>query len=153
MEPSIEGVQELAEYIDFMAQQLGALNYNLNKSYSEVSKQELNIIGIVGRAEAIIMREIAERAQLAISSITPIIDKLEEKKLVRRIRDKEDRRIVRAELTAKGENVYHLEMEGYRGLSHAVLSALNDKEQTQFLALFRKVKGTFTAIQAEAEKV
>jgi DNA-binding MarR family transcriptional regulator len=148
MEPSNEAIQELAEYIDFMAQQLAILNYNLNKSYSEVSKQELNIIGIVGRAESIIMREIAERAGLAMSTITLNIDKLEEKKLLKRIRDKEDRRSISIELTAKGEKVYQLEMEGYRGLSRAVLSALSDEERTQFLSLFRKVKDTVAALQA-----
>lgn len=140
MQPRSDDVQELAEYIDQMAQQLNRLNVALSAHSNEVSKQELNIIGIVGRAGSCIMREVAERSGLAMSSITPIMDKLEEKKLIIRTRDTTDRRIVRAELSTKGKKVHETEMEGFRGLSRTILSTLSHKEQEQFLMLFRKIQ-------------
>ena len=143
-------VIELTQYINLLVQEFLTITQTLNDAYTGVSKQELNIISIVGRREGAIMREIAEDAQLAVSSVTPIIDKLVEKKLVKRERSDEDRRIVSVALTDKGAKVYQMEVEAYMRLSAGILQALSASEQDKFLGYFRKVASSFTEKKAIA---
>ena len=131
--------QELTEMIQTLVQEFMGIHQTLNAGHVDMSKQELNIVGIVGRRGSAIMREIAEEARLAVSSVTPIIDRLVEKKVVTRKRTEEDRRIVRVELTEKGLKVFDLEQSSYLRLSEHILRVLSDEEQETFLRHFRKV--------------
>ncbi|TAE31535.1 MAG: MarR family transcriptional regulator [Candidatus Kapaibacterium sp.] len=135
---------ELTEHINVVVQEFLTIHQTLNDAYTGVSKQELNIISIVGRRSGAIMREIAEDAQLAVSSVTPIIDKLVEKKLVKRERSEEDRRIVSVELTEKGAKIYQMEVESYMRLSASILAALSPNEQDKFLGFFRKIASSLS---------
>jgi DNA-binding MarR family transcriptional regulator len=72
--------QELTAMIQTLVQKFLGIHQTLNAGYVGMSKQELNIVGIVGRRGSAIMREIAEEARLAVSSVTPIIDRFVEKK-------------------------------------------------------------------------
>jgi DNA-binding MarR family transcriptional regulator len=135
-----ERVSELTDFITMLVQQYIEIHQNLNDTYTGISKQELNIVSTIGKASSpIIMREIAERVGLAISSVTPIVDKLVEKKLVHRERSTEDRRIVTAELSDRGAKIYQLEVDSYTRLSTLILQALTESEQEKFLGYFRKV--------------
>lgn len=130
---------ELTELINVLVEEFLEIHQNLNDAYTGISKQELNIISYVGRSESMMMREIAERMRLAVSSITPIVDKLVEKKLVQRERSEEDRRVVSVILTEKGRKIYQMEVESFLRLSASILQALDEKEQEKFIAYFRKV--------------
>ncbi len=130
---------ELTELINVLVQEFLEIHQNLNDTYTGISKQELNIISIVGRSGSVIMREIAEQVHLAVSSVTPTVDKLVKKKLVRRERSEEDRRIVSVALTEKGQKIYQMEVESYIRLSASILQALTDQEQEHFIGYFRKV--------------
>ena len=130
---------ELTELINVLVQEFLEIHQTMNDAYTGVSKQELNIISFVGRSGSVMMREIAEQVRLAVSSVTPTVDKLVEKKLVRRDRSEEDRRIVTVVLTDKGQKIYQMEVESYMRLSASILQALADKEQVQFIDYFRKV--------------
>jgi DNA-binding MarR family transcriptional regulator len=141
---------ELTELINVLVQEFLEIHQNLNDTYTGVSKQELNIISIVGRSGSVIMREIAEQVHLAVSSVTPTVDKLVEKKLVRRERSEEDRRIVTVVLTEKGQKIYQMEVESYMRLSASILQALDDQEQEQFLRYFRKVAASLRIEEAAA---
>jgi DNA-binding MarR family transcriptional regulator len=144
-------VTELTELINVLVQEFLEIHQTLNDAYTGVSKQELNIISIVGRRSGAIMREIAEDAQLAVSSVTPIIDKLVEKKLVKRERSDEDRRIVSVALSEKGAKIYQMEIESYMRLSASMLAALNASEQDKFLGYFRKVASSLVAKKTPLE--
>jgi DNA-binding MarR family transcriptional regulator len=139
---------ELTELINVLVQEFLEIHQNLNDTYTGVSKQELNIISIVGRSGSVIMREIAEQVHLAVSSVTPTVDKLVEKKLVRRERSEEDRRIVTVALSEKGQKIYQMEVESYMRLSASILQALDDQEQEQFLGYFRKVAASLRMDEA-----
>ncbi|MCU0428266.1 MAG: hypothetical protein MUF71_21855, partial [Candidatus Kapabacteria bacterium] len=74
MNPTQRRTEELTELINVLVEEFLEIHQNLNDAYTGISKQELNIISYVGRSESMIMREIAERMGLAVSSITPIVD-------------------------------------------------------------------------------
>ena len=82
------------------------------------------------------------------SSITGIVDKLETKKVVRRSRSIEDRRIVQVVLTEEGNKVFQTAMEGHLEMVRTHLNALSPQEQDVFLALFQKIAAVITAKKA-----
>ena len=95
------------------------------------------------------MSDIAAKLQLSLSSITGIVDKLEAKKIVRRSRSIEDRRIIHVVLTDEGHKVYKTAMDGHLEKVRTHLNALSPQEQDIFIALFRKIAGV---IKANKEK-
>lgn len=108
-------------------------------SGGELSLQELKIVDYIGRSQTCIMREVSVFSQVAVSTMTGIIDKLEDKGLVKRERNDEDRRIVRLLLTNKGWKLYQSYVENYLELSRRMLQSLDEKEQITYLELTRKI--------------
>ena len=108
-------------------------------SSDELSIQELKIVDFIGGRESCIMREISEYMQVAVSTMTGIVDKLEDRGLVKRERNDEDRRIVRVLLTNKGRKLYKSYVENYLELSRQMLQSLSEDEQKTYLELTRKI--------------
>jgi DNA-binding MarR family transcriptional regulator len=74
------------------------------------------------------------------SNITQLIDRMEVDKLVRRIPDPDDRRSVRAELTAEGRRRYD---DGWQALEQArreILGALSERDREQLLRLVGRIR-------------
>lgn len=128
---------ELKNNIDVISshfQSLSALT-----SSEELSLQELKIVYHIGQCKSCIMREVSEYSQVAVSTMTGIIDKLEEKGLVKRERNDEDRRIVRVLLTSKGCKLNQSYVENYLELSRRMLQSLDEDEQNTYLELTKKI--------------
>lgn len=129
---------ELTKYIAILAD-LFEVAQESSGGAVNLNKQECRVINVVGQAQPLMMREIAERAKLSITNTTGIVDKLVKRKCLRRDRSDEDRRIVKIFLTPEGEKIYALEVENYRRVSQAILDGLDDPEQQEMLRMMRKV--------------
>jgi Transcriptional regulators len=108
-------------------------------SGEDLSLQELKVVDFIGQRVSPIMREVAEYMKVAVSTMTGIIDKLEDKNLVKRERDEDDRRIVRVLLTNKGHKLYRAYVENYLKMSRRMLQMLEDEEQVIYLELTKKI--------------
>lgn len=128
---------ELKKNLDVISAHFQSLSSST--SGEELSLQELKIIDYIGRCESCIMREVSEYSQVAVSTMTGIIDKLEDKGLVKRERNDEDRRIVRVLLTSKGRKIYESYVENYLELSRRMLQSLDADEQKKYLELTKKI--------------
>src|SRR4029077_8615958 len=62
------------------------------------------------------MSELAAELRVRLSTITGVIDQLEDRKLVERVDHPEDRRSLHVQLTAEGRNLYRIGHEAF--LSH-----------------------------------
>ena len=116
--------------------------------FNAFSPPEFHVMMTVGHMGHCIMSDIAGRMQLSLSSITGIVDKLEAKKIVRRDRSAQDRRIVQVVLTDEGLKVHKTAMEGHLEFVRNLLKTLNPHEQDVFLALFRKIAEVIKAKKA-----
>src|SRR5262245_56043624 len=106
-----------------------------NGPHVELSIQDLRVVEHLGDTGPRIMRELAEHLRLAVSSVTSVVDNLENKGLVQRQRSEKDRRIVRVELTTAGTAIYHAAVKEKLQLLRGMLAALTDDEQEIFMVL------------------
>ena len=84
--------------------------------FSLLSHRELEKLGLtppqfyvlatIGYAGGLPFGEIGTKMMVTVSNLTGIVDRLEEKKLVLRKRDENDRRVVHVVLTEKGTKLY-----------------------------------------------
>jgi DNA-binding MarR family transcriptional regulator len=107
----------------------------------KLSQQEIRVLRTVGRAHCCIMSGIAEAIRLSLSSATGLIDRLVDKKLVRRDRSTEDRRIVEVQLTDEGKQLHEAAAQGRMEFARGLLKTLSAEEQSALVALLAKVSG------------
>ncbi len=109
---------------------------------SELGKfnvKDINVIKVLGFTGLSKMSGIAEKMNMADSTLTGIVDNLVKKKFVERKRTEQDRRVVKICLTEKGikvfENLNRISIDIFKDM----LTALDEEEQDTFVTLFRKI--------------
>jgi len=106
------------------------------QSLEGLSLPQLTVLNSIGDQAPCMMTQVADQASLSLSSITLIVDKLVKMELVKRERSDEDRRVVYATLTEKGQKVYQAQIAHIHQVMRKILTTLNEEEQVQFLNFF-----------------
>lgn len=88
---------------------------------------QLWAIKTIAQGAPIMVSEIATRMHLHPATVVGILDRLERSSLVRRVRSAEDRRVVRVELTAQGQDLVRRAPEVAQGLLVSGLEQLKTK--------------------------
>lgn len=70
--------------------------------------------------------ELSSRMYLACSTVTDLLDRMERNELVRRVKDENDRRIVRITVLQKGHDLIKLVMENRINYVESILSELDE---------------------------
>ena len=104
-----------------------------------LDKKELSILEFVGTGQDIIMRDIADFLKVSVSTVTGLVDRLVNKKLLLREFSQEDRRIINITLSTQGDEMFKLYKDVNRKTGSAILSALDEPEQDKLIELFEKV--------------
>lgn len=108
-------------------------------SLGKFSLQQLSIINTIGDRQIATMSEIAKHISMSLSSVTILVDKLVKQGIVKRIRDKEDRRIVRGSLTKKGNEIYQVQVDHLNDVVKKLFMVLTEEEQTTLVNVFEKI--------------
>jgi DNA-binding MarR family transcriptional regulator len=106
--------------------------------------------GLSGRRAARV-QELAEQAGIAPSTATRILDALERRGVVRRMRSREDRRAVAVSLTAAGERLLRKRDEWMREREGAFYSALPAAEQELAPDLLQRLAALIDELAAGPE--
>lgn len=85
------------------------------------------------------MSDLASRAQTSQASLTGIVDRLEERGLVGRVRSAEDRRVVEVAMTDTGRQEMHRAHEAMLARFTELLAPLNAAERAELLRLISLV--------------
>src|SRR5438067_7779911 len=72
----------------------------------DLTPPQFYVLATIGYAGGLPFGEIGAKMMVTVSNLTGIVDRLEEKKLVTRKRDENDRRVVHVVLTEKGGKIY-----------------------------------------------
>jgi DNA-binding MarR family transcriptional regulator len=134
-------IQDLTTYLEDIVEYFIFKLHDPN-SFScpeDLNKKEVSVIEVIGKKEPCTMSEVAEGVNLAVSTLTGIIDTLVEKKYVLRERSQKDRRIVNVRLSENGQKVYQSHHNTHVMMSKSILSYLENEEQIEFIRLFKKI--------------
>lgn len=131
--------QELARYLLVLRRMQNKEEMDFLLSIGNLSLPQLKVLNTIGDRGSCTMSEIAKEANLSLSSITLIVDKLVKLKLVVRLRTEADRRIVYAKLTPQGQKIYQVQLDHIQSIVRKMLGALSSEEQESFLNIFQKI--------------
>jgi MarR family transcriptional regulator, 2-MHQ and catechol-resistance regulon repressor len=97
------------------------------------------VLATIGYAGGLPFGEIGAKMMVTVSNLTGIVDRLEEKKVVSRKRDENDRRVVHVVLTEKGAKLYKSTIPLFEKSLVQIFSSLNRLQQKELSALLRKL--------------
>ena len=97
------------------------------------------VLATIGYAGGLPFGEIGAKMMVTVSNLTGIVDRLEEKKLVLRKRDENDRRVVHVVLTEKGAKLYKTTIPQFEKSIAKIFSSLDKPQQKELSALLRKL--------------
>lgn len=83
--------------------------------------------------------DLSNRMFLAFSTTTDLVDRMEKNNLVKRVRDEQDRRVVRIHLLTEGERVIEEVIDKRRQYLNTVLSDFDNEEIKSFSSLLTKL--------------
>jgi DNA-binding MarR family transcriptional regulator len=97
------------------------------------------VLATIGYAGGLPFGEIGAKMMVTVSNLTGIVDRLEEKKLVLRKRDENDRRVVHVVLTDKGAKLYKSTLPLFEKSVSEVFSILDSAQQKALSGLLRRL--------------
>ncbi len=115
---------------------------------SAVSITEIHIIEKIGALEPIRMSEVARSIGVTLATLTVACDKLEAKDLVRRSRDKSDRRVVNVTLTDKGRAAYEYHRAFHDRMIASVMDTLSPEQAAILAQSLEKLQDFFQQEEA-----
>lgn len=98
------------------------------------------IIHLLAHNEGLSQRELAGLAQIKPGSVSEVLERLEKTQMIKRWRDKKDRRIVRVQLTDRGKNLYKENLQKRRQFEKEMLAPISAEERATFLTVLEKMQ-------------
>lgn len=83
--------------------------------------------------------DLSNKMYLAFSTTTDLVDRMENNKLVKRVRDEQDRRVVRIHLLGEGERIIEEVIDKRRNYLNTVLEDFSEVEINEFSRLLTKL--------------
>jgi len=114
---------------------------------SKVAPLAFHILIQLKNKHALSMTEVSRKLGIPKPNVTVLVDKLIEKKLIERISDKQDRRIVMIKLTKKGLDFLEATRNTYHRQITNKLQLIPEKELIKFADAILIVRNTFTALE------
>ena len=113
----------------------------LEDDLSEVglTPPQFYVLATIGYAGGLPFGEIGAKMMVTVSNLTGIVDRLEEKKIVSRKRDENDRRVVHVVLTEKGTKLYKTAIPLFEKSTAEIFSSLEKPNQKELSAILRKL--------------
>jgi DNA-binding MarR family transcriptional regulator len=119
--------------------------------HREVSIQQMHVLMALQEERSIPISDLAELLCISAPSASSIVDRLEERDLVRRVRDTEDRRVVYVELSEHGNQV----VEEFIGLRRdrvlQLLAVMTDEELGDIAAGLDALQAALARLDQSAE--
>ena len=104
---------------------------------------QADVIFTLGNTEGLTCKDIGEKTLITKGTLTGILDRLEAKRLIRRVPLAEDRRSTRIQLTAAGERVFEREFPRQIAYLKERFRRLTRSERREIQAALRKLRQVF----------
>src|SRR5438270_305782 len=100
---------------------------------------EFAILEVLYHKGPLPLQQVGEKVLISSGNITYVVDKLEQKQLLVRKPSSQDRRVIFAELTPKGQDLMATIFPSHTQALHKAMSGLSSEEQAQAIDLLRKL--------------
>lgn len=121
---------------------------SLQSEFAELGGTTFHQMEVIRRlilGDGMSMREVAEAQGIGLSGATQLIDRLERRGLVTRVRDARDRRVQHVVPTERAKKLAAHFKSGMRRVSAEVFTALDDDELRTYVDLTERVAATVHA--------
>ncbi len=105
----------------------------------DLALSHIVVVDILSEKGECTMGEIAAALNFTMSAATAIVDKMVQKRLVKRERDIKDRRVVKVSLVSGGIKVAKKVHAFRRDITKDLFSCLSSRERDEYLRILRKV--------------
>lgn len=103
------------------------------------SISQMTILSLISEGGSPTMKDIADSLCITSPSATTAINHLVKAGQLKRVPDKDDRRVIRLEITAKGREIVKKIKKDVVAQISEVLEKLNTQERNAFAGIFRKI--------------
>jgi DNA-binding MarR family transcriptional regulator len=133
-------IDSVREFIMFVGQKLKKCTQSFENN-RDLTKHEFSILFILGQKGPLIVKEIAQNLQdVSLSTLTRLLDSLEQKQYIERSLDQTDRRSFVITPTAKAKELMESFPQHMEALAKGILEGLTPAERLMLLELFSKVR-------------
>ena len=143
-------VKMVQDYVNMMGKAYVIMLSTLDEYFGDSLSINEKVILQVLDETPISMSEISVRTGMLLTTLTSVIDKMEEKRLVRRRPSSTDRRKVEIELAVAGTHIKEKFNDLIAQLSSTFLAFLSDKDREDFAEMLDKI---IKILAAEADSV
>ena len=105
----------------------------------KLTQPQFGVIECLGHLGTLNLGDISSRMLMSCGNTTVIIDNLEKEELVERIREKDDRRVIRVKLTEKGQELFNRIFIEHADYITKLASVLTEEEQLELSRLLKKL--------------
>jgi len=108
----------------------------------DITQTQIFTIITLSERSPVRLSELSRKLQISAPTVTGIVDRLERSGYVRRIPDKEDRRAINVDLTAKGKHIARKLKSTLITKWKGLLRNLPRHDQSNYLGILRKIQRT-----------
>jgi len=135
-----EQITNVRDFIMFLGEKFKNSTENF-EDFSKCSIQEITVLKILSRQGSTVVKDIACRLNnISMSSLTRVLDHLEENEYIERKLNRDDRRSFKIELTQQGRKLAEAYQHKFEDMAQATLEALTPAERLILVELYTKVR-------------
>ena len=131
-------IDELRRFIEVLSSRFKQTE-ELFATKLEVSERELALLRTLVEEGPMITKALGGRFGVPVSTMTGLVDRMEKKGLVRRVRGRRDRRAIELEATPAGALALKEHARGLEAVARGILEALPERDQEALITILRRV--------------
>lgn len=117
----------------------------------DLTVPQFSILECLGHLGPLTLGELSRKQLVSSGNITCVIDNLEKEGLVERVHSEEDRRVILAQLTAKGKKRFQEIFKQHAEYVAGIASVLTEAEQRELGGLLRKLGSALKEVHDRAK--
>ena len=134
-------IKEIAVYVNILNSRIKKCFFDkLQQNGINITPEQFLVLDILWKEQSLSQQKIADIIQKDKNSVTKIIDSLEKKNLVRRVVDKNDRRINKIELTDEAFALEKITTEVAINFMNDAVEGIDNKDLDTFVNVMRLLK-------------
>ncbi len=123
----------------------------ITEEFSDISINDMHIIEAIGVDEPKRSGTVAKLMSVTLGTLTKAIDALTRKGYVVRVRDEEDKRVVKLSLTAKGKEAYYHHEQFHSHMIEHIKDGITNEELKVLATALAKLTDYFKVVYSDDE--